>query len=182
LKTKQENRNNNKKRKESALGPLISAQYYLTPWSAQLVAAGEARRHVDPVGRPHLAHTGLWQIRGSQSLTGEPQPQSSSSTTPSVISESIQTHRGRLKPCVGCWDFGVRGKSQQTPSLPRLLRSLPRYLSRPCPGPFPMDTRRTEPRHHKRRREKILPPSLTFACAKDWRLEASHGFAGGCAA
>jgi hypothetical protein len=82
LKTKQENRNNNKKRKESALGPLISAQYYLTPWSAQLVAAGEARRHVDPVGRPHLAHTGLWQIRGSQSLRGEPQPQSSSSTTP----------------------------------------------------------------------------------------------------
>jgi hypothetical protein len=55
---------------------------------------------------------------------------------------------GGIRPCGG-------EKSQQTPSLPRWLRALPRYLSRPCPGPFPMDTRRTEPRHHKRRERSL---------------------------
>ena len=90
------------------------------------------------------------------------------------------------KPIEGGWNLAwvvrILVSGENLNKLRAVVASLPRYLSRPCPGPFPMDTRRTEPRHHKRRREKILPPSLTFACAKDWRLEASHGFAGGCAA
>jgi hypothetical protein len=74
----------------------------------------------------------------------------------------------------------ARGKSQQTPSLPRLLRALPRYLSRPCPGPFPMDTRCTEPRHHKRR-ERNSPLGSTASSRRFtlslWPWVAPHNVA-----